>query len=403
MTSESGLLNTPQALPPLAAPRPRKLVVLTEIIAPYRIPVFNALAAMDQIELYVIFLAENDPTQREWLVYKQEIQFCYETLPSWRRRVGGYHVLLNRGLSAALRRTDPDVLICGGYNYLASWQALWWAHRRRVPFLAWVESTAADQRNERRLIEFLKSQFMKNCQGFVVAGRSSAEYVKKFNPIEESIFLAPDAVDTGFFAQRASLVRKEKEVWRKSLGLPQRFFLFVGRLIKEKGVFDLIQAYGQLPGDLRREIGLVIAGEGRARDELERLAAVISPGFVKFSGFLQREELAACYALAEVFVFPTHSDPWGLVVNEAMACGLPIVCSSAAGCAADLVEDGWNGRLVPPKEGGALESAMRELTQDEKLRLTMGKNSWERIQLNSPAACAAGIAAAAVSKGQTYA
>ena len=97
-----------------------KLVILTEIIAPYRIPVFNALAQRPELNLHVIFLSENDPTLRQWRVYKDEIRFQYDVLPSWRRRLGGYNVLLNRGVHAALNRIEPDVLLCGGYNYLAS-------------------------------------------------------------------------------------------------------------------------------------------------------------------------------------------------------------------------------------------------------------------------------------------
>src|SRR5579872_5618576 len=81
----------------------RRVVIVTEIIAPYRIPVFNALARHKGIDLHVIFLAENDPTQRQWLVYKHEIRFSYQVLPSWRRRVGRHSFLLNWGAEKALR------------------------------------------------------------------------------------------------------------------------------------------------------------------------------------------------------------------------------------------------------------------------------------------------------------
>ena len=94
----------------------RKLAVLTEIIAPYRIPVFNALANIDGIDLHVIFLAETDPFVREWLVYKEEIHFSYEVLASYRRRWRKHNILLNRGMNAALRKASPDIILCGGYN-----------------------------------------------------------------------------------------------------------------------------------------------------------------------------------------------------------------------------------------------------------------------------------------------
>ena len=82
----------------------RRLVILTEIISPYRIPLFNALAQLAEVDLHVIFLAETDPTLRQWQVYKEEIRFSYQILPSWRKRVGRYNVLLNRGVGRALAR-----------------------------------------------------------------------------------------------------------------------------------------------------------------------------------------------------------------------------------------------------------------------------------------------------------
>jgi len=93
-----------------------KLVILTEIIAPYRIPVFNALARREEIDLHVIFLAESDPKLRGCLVYKDEIRFSYQVLPSWRRKFAGHNLLLNRGLKSGLQWAAPDAILCGGYN-----------------------------------------------------------------------------------------------------------------------------------------------------------------------------------------------------------------------------------------------------------------------------------------------
>ena len=126
----------------------QRIAILTEIISPYRIPVFNALAKHEGIDLQVIFLSETDPTLRQWRVYKDEIHFAYEVLPSWRLRAGGSHLLLNAGLAASLKRFSPGAIICGGYNYVASWQGLRWARRARVRFILWSESNAGDARGE---------------------------------------------------------------------------------------------------------------------------------------------------------------------------------------------------------------------------------------------------------------
>jgi 1,2-diacylglycerol 3-alpha-glucosyltransferase len=368
-----------------------RLVILTEIIAPYRIPVFNALARCEGIDLRIIFLAETDAKLRQWLVYKDEIHFSYHVLPSWRRRLGRHSILLNRGLRDILRQAAPDVILCGGYNYLASWQAKWWARRRRVPFILWVESTGEDSRSGNRMIEALKTRFMRDCSAFVVPGKSSLDYVKHYGISEEGVFTAPNAVDNELFARCAAAVRQDADRHRRALQLPARFFLFVGRLVAEKGVFDLLDAYGKLAPELRTEIGLVFLGDGEARAELTRRANHVVPGRVQLAGFAQREQLATYYALADAFVLPSHSDPWGLVVNEAMACGLPVISTDAAGCTADLVQDNWNGRVIRTGDVGQLVSAMDELTRDPNLRSVMGNRSAERILRFSPEAWASGI------------
>lgn len=375
-----------------------RLIVLSEIIAPYRIPVFNELARQSGIDLHVVFLAENDPTLRQWAVYKDEIQFSYEVLPAWRRRIGGHNILLNWGLSRSLDRHMPDRILVGGYNYLASWQALAWARRIRVPVLLWVESTSRDNRGRHLPIEFAKAAFMQRCHGFIVPGKRSAEYVMSYRLSQPAIFTAPNAVDIEFFAHLASTVRKDAAAHRRALQLPSRFFLFVGRLVAEKGVFDLLEAYGRLEPEFREQVGVVFVGDGILREELTRRAADISAGTVQFPGFVHRERLASYYALAEAFVFPTRTDPWGLVVNEAMACGLPVISTRAAGCTADLVTE-RNGCVVEPGDIGQLASAMREFARNPEMTAAMGQHSRERIQSYSPQVCAAGITEAVFSCG----
>ncbi len=376
-----------------------RLVILTEIIAPYRIPVFNALAGQPGIDLHVIFLAETNATLRQWRVYKDEIGFSYQVLPSWRLRFGGIELLVNRGVSAALNKADPDVILCGGYNYAASWSALLWARRRGVRFVLWSESNRYDARRELRSVEFLKAYFLRRCDGFVVPGKASFEYLSALGSAESNISIAPNAVDNDLFASQAELAKLHAAEFREKLKLPSRFILFVGRLVPEKGVFDLLDAYAKLDSSLRSEVGLVFAGDGVSRAELAGKAKRISPGMVCFPGFAQREDLAGLYALADVLVLATHSDPWGLVVNEAMACGLPIIVTNVAGCSASLVENGWNGFVVAPKDSEKLSEAIDSVVRQPELRQQMSVRSLERIRNYSPEACANGLAAAAIWSG----
>jgi len=377
----------------------RRLALITEIIAPYRIPVFNALAAHPDIDLHVIFLSETDSSLRQWLVYKDEIRFSYDVLPAIRSRLGKYNLLFNRGMKSALSKASPQSIVCGGYNYLASWQALNWGATHKVPFLLWLESTAADQRRRNPIVEALKQRFVKGCQGFVVPGKASREYLKEFAVQDRLIFQAPNAVDNRFFMERAARARDTARAMRAEIHVPDRYFLYVGRLVAPKGVFELLDAYAKLDPALRSEIGLVVVGDGPARAQLIEQAERIRPGVIQFPGFIQKDGLAEFYAMAEGLIFPTHSDTWGFVVNEAMACGLPVVATDVAGCVPDLVEDEWNGKVVAVSDPVELASAMEYLSGQAELRSEMGKRSEQRIVGYSPQACAAGIVQAVLACG----
>lgn len=371
-----------------------RLVILTEIISPYRIPLFNALALDPAVSLHVIFLSETDPNLRQWRVYKEELRFSHQVLPAWRRRVGKFNVLLNEKVADALNQASPDAILCGGYSYLASWQALRWARSRNVPFLLWSESNAQDTRGGHAPVELLKREFLRRCAGFVVPGQSARDYLLAQNIREERIFVAPNAVDNDLFASSAAAVRKDPSATRRKLGLPKRYVLFVGRLVPEKGVFDLLRAYASLAENVRRELGLVFVGDGPSRQNLERQAAEFSVDKVQFAGFAHREQLASYYALAEMLILPTYTDTWGLVVNEAMACGLPVVVSQAAGCIRDLVREGWNGRIVPPRSVESLKAAITDLATEQTLRANMALHATSHIANFSPQEWSASTTAA---------
>lgn len=372
----------------------RRLVIVTEIIAPYRIPLFNLLAQHPEVEPHVIFLAETDPGLRQWRVYKEEIRFSYEVLGSSRVKIAGSNLLVNRGVARALARSHPDVILCGGYNYVASWQALLWARMHSVPFLLWSESNLHELRRNRPLVEFMKTEFIHRCRGFVVPGEMAREYLLAHRVKDESIFTAPNAVDNDLFAAGAASARANAEGARREFGLPDRYFLFAGRLVREKGVFELLSAYAKLDGSIRQDIALVLAGGGACRDQLETQAAAIAPGAVRFPGFIHREQLAAYYALAEVLILPTYTEPWGLVVNEAMACGTPVILSRVAGCSVDLLKENWNGLLIAPQNVDSLLSAMSRLASDTAIGAQMGRNSEELISRFTAVEWCAGVAQA---------
>jgi glycosyltransferase involved in cell wall biosynthesis len=238
----------------------------------------------------------------------------------------------------------------------------------------------------------LKDEFLRHCDGFVVPGFAANEYLRAHKIRQDKIFFAPNAVDNDLFSSLALDARRNSSIRRRELDLPDRYILFVARVVREKGVFELVKAYSALEEDLRRRIGLVIVGDGPAWAELQKEASVVTVGTIKFPGFVQREQLPAYYALAEMFVLPTYTDTWGLVVNEAMACAVPVIVSRVAGCAADLIQEDWNGLLVEPRDVSSLKSAISKLAGRPDVCAKMGTHASEQIARYSPRAWSLAIA-----------
>jgi glycosyltransferase involved in cell wall biosynthesis len=168
--------------------------------------------------------------------------------------------------------------------------------------------------------------------------------------------------------------------------------LFVGRLESEKGVLTLLDAWTAVS----RSSELTIVGTGSLRPRIAQRVATTDMCPVRLLGHQGSDDLADRYAEADIFVFPSVSDPWGLVLNEAMAAGLPVVASSAAGAVADLVQHGRNGFVVDPWDAGALRDSLSELIEDPAQRVRMGRESSTMIEAFSPEAWANGMREAVV-------
>jgi glycosyltransferase involved in cell wall biosynthesis len=348
-----------------------KLALLTEIPAPYRIPLFNALA--DRVELRVLFLSATDPRRGFYERHADEWRFDSRVLRGAELRRGGRWVVLNRGVLRELRRFRPDVVAVGGWNQPAFWLALLYCRLRRVPLLVWVESTARDARSDAKALGLARRLMVEGASGAFVPGRASAEYARSLGL--DLVETAPNAVDAEIF-ERAVVDRSERD---------GSMFLYVGRLDAEKGLETLLEAFRDVPGRL------VLVGSGGDEARLRDLA----DERVTFAGPRDRDEVVGFYAEADVFVLPSQSEPWGMVLNEAAAAGLPLVATEQAGASHDLIEDGVNGFRVPAGDVDALREALLRLQADPELRRSAGARSRELAARLTPEAWADGVATAA--------
>jgi glycosyltransferase involved in cell wall biosynthesis len=341
-----------------------RIALLTEIPAPFRIPLFNALA--ERAELRVLFLARGDPRRTHYALHEEEWRFEHRFLAGRALRGGGRWTVLNRGVVRELRAFRPDAVAVGGWNQPAFWQALAYCKAARVPLLVWIESTERDARSEAKPLELAKRALVRGASGAFVPGSASAEYARLLGVADDRIVVAPNAVDNAFFAAGP---REPHDGVR---------FLYVGRLDPEKGVDVLLDAFDGVPGEL------LVAGQGTAEDALRRAAG---PN-VRFLGAVARDELPALYGSADVFVLPSRSEQWGMVLNEAAAAGLALVATDAAGAAYELVDEDLR---VPAGDSEALRAPLQRLAGDAALRDAAARRARERVAAHTPERWAEGV------------
>jgi glycosyltransferase involved in cell wall biosynthesis len=193
----------------------------------------------------------------------------------------------------------------------------------------------------------------------------------------------PYAVDNDQFQQRAGEAKARRESLRKELGLePNRaIILYAAKFIPVKAPEDLLAAFQRLLPTLQTERPyLMFVGDGPLRSELEKQAKPLGDS-VRFLGFRNQSEIPAFYDLCDVFVLPSHFEPWGLAVNEAMNAGKPVIVSDRVGAATDLVEEGGNGSIYPHGDAAMLAARLKLILESPELQLQMGRKSLERINV----------------------
>jgi glycosyltransferase involved in cell wall biosynthesis len=361
-----------------------RISLITEIPAPFRIPLFNTLAAHRDVDLTVHFLSDRDP-KRPYALYTHEFRYRWHVLPRRELVRGGRWVILNRGVLRALRRARPEMIVIGGWNQPAFWSAAAYARATHTPLVAWVESTERDERPGTGPLELAKRALIRACSGFLVPGSASRAYLRALGVPDGRIVTAPNAVDAGIFRAQVDALRTDNDALRARLGLAGIVFLYVGRLDPEKGVHDLLEAMRGLSATL------AIVGSGSQDRELRAEA----PPNVRFAGRLSREDLPEWYAAADAFVLPSRSDQWGMVLNEAAEAGLPLVATEAPGGAYDLIDHGVSGFRVPVGDPRALADALARVAADEPFRAAAGARSRELAAQHTPEAWADAVASLA--------
>ena len=374
--------------------KPYRIACLLSHPTQYFAPLFRYLAKDPAIDLTVFFLSDfslrayTDPGFRAPLRWDVELLdgYRYVFLPvlGSKDRISFWKPF-NHGLWSRLRSGCFEALWLHGYAQQSVLRALVLAKLRGIKVLVRGESHL-DLTRRRGTQE--KRAIMRRLFGFIDAflaiGTRNHSFYRHYGVGPERIFMMPYTVDNDFFRIQAEQVRHRREELRAELNLdPGRpVILYASKMIPEKRPLDLLEAHALLLSDCSnhsRRPYLLFVGDGELRGELQARASKLEGSLVRFLGFRNQTELPRYYDLCDVFVLPSIYEPWGLVVNEVMNAGKPVIVSDKVGAQTDLVKDGENGFVVGAGDIVLLAQKLKVLTDNIELAAGMGKRSLEII------------------------
>ncbi len=282
-------------------------------------------------------------------------------------------------LFEALDALHPDIVISGAIAYPSGATAVRWARRRKRPVIIMDNARLKDVPRS-RLVNWGKRRIYANVDAIFIPAASHVPDYRFWGIPEERMFFGVNVVDNAFFAERSADARLNIDSIRKKYNLPEHYLLGVGRQIAKKNWDILIKAFYISSAEITADWGLVLVGDGPEAPRLKQTVAQ-SNGKVIFLPFQDQETLCQFYSAAECLVLPSsYGETWGLVVNEAMACRLPVIVSRECGCAQTLVQNGHNGWQFDPHNPDQLSQVLKKfMALPDEERRQMGERSFDII------------------------
>lgn len=366
-------------------PNKVKVGIVTSHPIQYQAPLFRAIAKQQNIDLTVFFGSNHG-------IAPGKLDPGFGKAFAWDiSLLDGYkHIFLNNSrpdmevsnwrldapdLKSYFKSEHYDAVLVFGWSKVLFWQAIWWARKYSIPLIQRGESNLNHAQSwlvkaaKKVLFPILFKQF----KAFLAIGSLNAKLYRHFGVPEEAIFTAPYCVDNNFFSERAAAQTENTRQIRRELGISadDTVFLFSAKFIDRKRPMDLINAASKCR--TAEESHLILVGDGALLETCRNEIAVNKLTNVHLVGFKNQSELPTFYAAADVLVLPSEYETWGLVVNEAMACGLPCIVSDTCGAAADMILEGKTGFTYPMGDVQQLAALMIYMADNKEKRREMGR------------------------------
>ncbi|MGQ0590673.1 MAG: glycosyltransferase family 4 protein [Sphingosinicella sp.] len=314
---------------------------------------------------------------------KWDLDLLEGTDPIFVKNAGSHHFdqglkLIAPDIWSIVRSGRFDSLVVHGYAFGANHVAIAAAKSAGIPIMVRGESHLGLKGRgwKSKIRAAIIPHFYHRFDAFLAIGTANRNYYRSLGIPESRIFHFPYSVDNMRLLADSEMSPAQRSDYRSRLGLngDNPAVLFASKFEKRKHADDLIRACGML----RREglaLQLVMAGTGEMDAELRSLSEAEPDLHVIFPGFVNQSELPKLFGACEIFVLPSEEEPWGLIINEAMCAGLPVVASREIGAVTDLVYDGYNGQVFDAKDVRGLANALRPIVADPALRACMGSRS----------------------------
>jgi len=349
--------------------RARKVVMIYLEPTPYILGLIEVLIARQQYQVVARFVSQD--LSQNWQV----------KLPEWAKILPGGSFKSFVFLWRELTPHKGSILHLAGWGHPLLVMIFIMAWIRRIPLV--VESDTQLQAGSPILKRVLKHLILgilfRIPRIFLPGGTRQAKYLNYYGVDSDRIQIAQMTVDVKkIIAIADSIDNKKCLELRKVYGLPEEgvIFLFVGRLEHGKGLIELMEVFRSVSADCKN-CSLAIVGDGSLIEKVNRMASEINNIYVL--GRLSGEDVYEVMSICDVFVLPSHAEAWGLVINEAMAAGLPVIANDCVGATEDLVDDGKTGLLVKGGESADLRHAVVTMENSADMRQHMSKAAREKI------------------------
>ncbi len=359
----------------------KKVVLITNIPNPYRVPLFNELSKQlisESIHLKIIF-ANRTYKRRRFQLNEGDFEFDYCYLENEAITIGDNSensYFTYKGLSRQLKKEKPDAIIVSGFSS-ATIKVFLYSIVNRTPYIIWNGSIAKQGRKDSFIRKLQRKFLTRFASTFIAYGTKAKSYLVSMGAASEKVFIATNTVDTSFFENETE---KQRGILMDD-GL--HHFIYLGYLVPRKNVGQLVEIAKMLKAQ-RSDFCIDIIGDGESKDSLEQMVKEYQlTDQIIFHGFKQKEELPPYFAKAKALLFQTDFDIWGLVLNEAMAAGVPCLSSVNAGASEDLIIDGENGYIVDYQNKAAILEKINFIIENPEKAAELGKLAGEFIRKNA--------------------